>query len=58
MVRIGWAFNEFLAGVKYSKRTIVEILIHSSIENFMPELKLNNEQKVEYIFVVSPYCRP
>ena len=48
----GWAFNEFSARNKSTViEQIVEITIHSSIENFQPELQPNNEQKGDEIHV-------
>jgi len=43
----GWAFNELSARNKSTvNEQIVEILIHSSIDNFQPGLLPNNVQKL------------
>jgi len=48
----GWAFNEFSAPNKSTvNEQIVEIMIHSSKENFQLELQPYSEQKVDEMHV-------
>jgi len=52
----GYSMN-FQPEQKYRNEQIVEILIHSSIENFQPGQQPNSEQKADEMHVNPSYCQ-
>jgi len=54
----GREFNELSARNKCTvNEQIVEIMIHSSIDNFQPGLLPNSEQKADEMHVSPSYCQ-